>query len=142
MLLFNWQKVMSVKGKITILSCLIYLVVFFLLMIFDNNVIKTTVMSFRCIVFDFMLFLIVTWFIEKGYLKENRIIGAISKYSFGIYVFHHWIAWDLFHLDIVIESFKSNYILYALLYTVSIFLMSVVLTKYSLNTKIGKFLLS
>lgn len=116
--------------------------VFLFLNVINETDLKTMLMSFRCVVFDFMLFFLVTWFIELGFIKESTLTSKISKYSFGIYVFHHWIAWDLYHLDSIKSLFESNYIITAGICTILILILSVLLTKYSLKTKIGKYLLS
>lgn len=133
MLLFKWHNNSNIKGWHLLVSSLFYLLAIFFLNVIDEDVIKTTLLSFRCIVFDLMLYYFVTWFIEKGYIKENKSVGVISQYSFGIYVFHHWIAWNLYHVEIIIESFKSSYLFYALLYTILIFIVSFYFTKYSLK---------
>lgn len=98
--------------------------------------------TIKSICFYVALFSVVNCFIEVGLLKENVFIQNVSKYSFGIYVFHHWIGWNLYHIDNVIAWLSNYYIPISVLITIGIFVLSYYLTKFSLRSTIGKYLLS
>lgn len=72
----------------------------------------------------------------------NRTITTFSKYSFGIFVFHEWLSWDLYHFQPLYDVFTQAPILYAFIFTILDFIVSITLTHYCLKTRIGKFLLA
>lgn len=75
-----------------------------------------------------------------------RCISAISKYSFGIYIFHYWLA-PYFISDAVqkVLSFvslaKNHYYLFPFVFFVVAFVFSYAVTYYFQKTRLGKFLL-
>lgn len=74
--------------------------------------------------------------------EPNKAITVLCKYSFGIYVFHEWLSWDLYHFQPLYDVFIQAPILYAFIFTILDFIVSITLTHYCLKTKIGKFLLA
>lgn len=96
-------------------------------------------------------FLIVTicLFLGKTNITENKVTqGAVifSKYSFGVYIFHNWIAvilisstaQRLFHL----ENLASNHIiLFPLCFTILTIVVSWFCSYVLMKTKLGKFLI-
>lgn len=69
----------------------------------------------------------------------------LSKYSYGIYIFHNWIAvylisstaQRLFHL----ADFTAHTILFPLCFFICTFILSLIVSKVLLTTKAGKFLI-
>ena len=87
-------------------------------------------------------------FIIALLILANRItieppdwIRTISKYSFGIYVFHQWIIWNVTHWRPMIGLMNNHYVLFPIILFVSAFLVSTLLTHFSMKTKAGRFLL-
>lgn len=75
-----------------------------------------------------------------------RIIASISKYSFGIYIFHYWIAPYLISDKIqqllpIASMAQQHYYLFPFVFFVLTFILSFVATYYFQKTKIGKYLL-
>lgn len=75
-------------------------------------------------------------------IKVGNAVTKISAYSFGIYVFHEWFLWNMAHIDALHPFIIEHQILYPIIAYVSIFSISLVLTKLSLKTKVGRFLLA
>ena len=88
------------------------------------------------------LFPISLFAIVPIHIQSNKFITLISKYSFGIYVFHEWFLWNMAHIEIIQTFAIKQQILYPLFAFVGVFLLSILLTHYSLKTKIGKYLLT
>lgn len=74
-------------------------------------------------------------------IKPNKIITLLSKYSFGIYVFHEWFLWNIAHLPFMKDFIIQHTILYPIIIFIIVFTISTILTHLSLKTKIGKYLL-
>ena len=79
--------------------------------------------------------------IMLSYLKQNKYVDVFCVYSFGIYVFHEWMSWGLYHHSTFFSVFEKYPIIYAFLFTIFDFIVSIILTHYSLKTKMGKYLL-
>lgn len=74
-------------------------------------------------------------------IKTNKAIKLLSKYSFGIYVFHEWFMWNIAHLPFMKNIIIQHTILYPIILFTIVFSISTILTHISLKTKIGKYLL-
>lgn len=76
----------------------------------------------------------------------GNIIYHIGKYSFGIYVIHQYLLWNMTRIPFIlsyIQPVMIKYdILFPLLLYVIIFLISMTLTKICIKTRIGKNLLT
>lgn len=96
-----------------------------------------TFIFLRSIMFVLFLFAIVPTNIKVG-----NFVTKISSYSFGIYVFHEWILWNVAHIDALHPFIIEHQVLYPLIAFVLTLSISILLTKYSLKTKVGKFLLA
>lgn len=91
-----------------------------------------------------------TWalFLTMGerLLKLCHPLIVLSKYSFGIYIFHHWVATSIIHHAAKLCSLETwaahHLILFPLCLTIIVFLVSLFLTHYSTKTKLGRILLS
>ena len=69
-------------------------------------------------------------------------IEVIAKYSFGIYVFHQWIIWNVTHYEPMRPIIHEHFILFPLILYVSVFSLSYLLTHISLKTRFGRYLLT
>ena len=98
-------------------------------------------------------FILFAFIAAKGILKATdeggfaqKIIRAIARYSFGIYVFHHIILWDLVHIpscaQLVVPFIEEHYIISPILLFVFAMGLSMVLTWLCQKTKVGKYLLA
>lgn len=100
----------------------------------------------------------VTYFISLYYLANTQLVKSIigggkisnitsvfSKYSFGIYVFHQWILWNITRephcLSIVKPLLETYYVSAPIILVILVFTVSWMLTHYSLKTKVGQYLL-
>ncbi|WP_455587188.1 acyltransferase family protein [Bacteroides sp.] len=94
------------------------------------------------------------WFITNKYLiihlNENKrfykALSELNKYSYGIYVFHNWIQPYLISRTMKnlfpLQAWAANYkILFPLIFFIVSFIISYILAKYSLKTRIGRFLI-
>ena len=75
-------------------------------------------------------------------MPPKRWVEIIAKYSFGIFVFHQWIIWNVTRYGRITSIMNEHYILFPLLLFVSVFCISTLLTHLSLKTKIGRYLLT
>lgn len=75
------------------------------------------------------------------YVKEWTFVQLVCNYSFGIYVFHEWISWCTYHYEPAYHLYIQAPFLFASVFTVVVFGLSLLLTHYSLKTNIGKVLL-
>lgn len=91
--------------------------------------------------FIVLIYLWVSKLISIDWLKPNKFIETLCIYSFGIYVFHEWISWGLYHQPFFFGLFEKYTIAYALIFTIMDFAVSFALTHFALKTKVGKYLL-
>lgn len=101
----------------------------------------------REMAYHVLLLIVSMWFAQTWNMPEKvkTIISKVSKYSFGIYVFHHVILWDSIHIEVISQYLlplyeKHDIIMPILMYVVA-FGLSYALTDLSLRTKAGRFLL-
>lgn len=73
------------------------------------------------------------------------LIEKISRYSFGIYVFHMWIIWNITRVPVIIDYLRPYMIDHIVLFPIGLFIVvfviSCLLTHFSLKTKIGRYFL-
>lgn len=97
------------------------------------------------ILFKELLLIYVLFFIAKyipaRYAKKSTFVSVICKYSFGIYVFHEWISWIMYHQSYLIEILNKSPYLTVTIFTILDFFISFLITHYSLKSKIGRYLL-
>lgn len=99
--------------------------------------------SERMIAYTYIIFLYYMFksLVKKGRLKRFDLLTDFCKCSFGVYVFHHWIAWDLCWCPPLKELLIEHYLLFPTLLTLIVLPTSYFITKMALKTKVGKFLL-
>ena len=131
--------------KLLLLACIIYIMT----SLASNKIPNLTPIT------SYMLILLLFCFIDVIVLERNllcfsgeqahSIINSISKYSFGVYVFHQWFIWNLTRIPESINYLKpymtEHYIIFPFLFFVFIFIISYELTRICVKTKIGKYLL-
>ena len=98
--------------------------------------------SLQCYLFVVLLWLVVMKYVENSKRRLNEKLSQLCKCSFGIYVFHHWIAWDIVWFPPLRFFLQNNYLWLPVLATPIIFVVSYGLTKVLLKTRIGLFLLA
>lgn len=69
-------------------------------------------------------------------------IDVIAKYSFGVYVFHQWIIWNVTHYEPMQPIIRDHYVLFPLILYVCVFIICIFLTHISLKTRVGRYLLT
>ena len=128
----------------------VYLFLFFIfymvwgygMLIWNNvNVVLLILKTFRPLLFILLIYLLVIKLILCGCLKPNRYIDTLCTYSFGIYVFHEWISWGLYHHPFFLGLFEKYTFIYAFIFTIFDFVISFELTHYLIKTKVGRYLL-
>lgn len=125
---------------------LIYLLTILFFILVSLSLLRIRYLSFILHISTSALFIVLIYIwslrlINDGYLRQNKYIDTLCVYSFGIYVFHEWISWGFYHQPYSFKIFEQYPIAYALVFTLLDFAASVVLTHYSLKTKVGKYLL-
>lgn len=96
-----------------------------------------------------LLFAAAKWFCNMQFYSKNeslqKKIGIFSKYSFGIYVLHQWIIWNLTRephlLSYVKPILEQYYIVAPIVMSTSIFLLCFALTHVLCKTKAGRYFL-
>lgn len=99
-------------------------------------------------IFIIAIFIIVEDLTKSETLKKvftSKIVKSVSKYSFGIYIFHYWLApviisstaKSVFHL----EAFAEHYYIFPIVFSIATFIASYIVTYLFQKTKLGKYLL-
>lgn len=88
------------------------------------------------------LFVLMLFAVVPQNIKVGNVVTKISAYSFGIYVFHEWFLWNMAHVDALHPFIIKHQIIYPTVAYVLILGTSFLLTRYSLKTKIGRYLLA
>ena len=96
-----------------------------------------------------LLFAAAKWFCNLQFYCKNiplqKTIDIFSKYSFGIYVLHQWIIWNLTrepHLLFYVKPLlEQHYISAPIIMATSIFLLCFALTHVLCKTKVGRYFL-
>jgi len=88
------------------------------------------------------LFVVMLFSVVPQNIKVGKAVVKISEYSFGIYVFHEWFLWNIAHIQALHPFIISHQIVYPSIAFVSIFTLSFILTKWSMKTKVGRWLLA
>lgn len=129
------------KEKI-ICIMLLYICMYFCACIINDKYVYIIDKIIRSFLFPIILFLFINYIERKGAILESKLVNNIEKCGFGIYVFHHWIAWNVVHMPNVPILLEKHYILFPIVFSILIFIASYVLTNISLKTKVGNFLLA
>lgn len=132
----------SIGVKSTICLCMAAYITLWCINCMDILYISRLASSLQCYLFVVLLWLIVMKYVENSKLRLNERLSQVCKCSFGIYVFHHWIAWDIVWYPPVRDFLQNNYLWLPVLATPIIFVVSYGLTKIMLKTRIGYFLLA
>ena len=123
------------KGMIIGFYCLLWVI-----NCLDIYILSRISSSLQCYIFPVILWMLVFYMIDISVLNSNKYITKIGECSFGIYVFHHWIAWNIVWHPLVRGFLQENYIWFSILLMPLVFIMSLWLTDMLLKTRLGKFL--
>lgn len=133
-------KLLNVRNNAIVFG-LLYVFFYCLIPITKSNLFAVTITPLKDVFFCLFMFSLSTILFSKKN-KTCKFVGSISSYGFGIYVFHHWIGWNYYHLQWIINLLSYNYFLVVSISTILIFEVSYLLTKWSLLTKVGRYFLS
>ena len=99
---------------------------------------------FRSATFILLLFYIANLPLVQKKFYDSKFVMIISQYSFGIYVFHQYIIWQLTraHIEWFDHLVTDYYLFFPIVFYVLVFSFSTLLTHLCLKTKIGRFLLA
>lgn len=122
------------------LIALLYFLVF-LFSFIENLYIANISRFLQLYIFILVLWLTVLLAIKKKLLKESKWIKVFAKYSFGIYVFHHWLTWNIVYYPPITSLLREHWFLVPLLLFMLVLVCSLTLTHFSLKTRLGRFLL-
>lgn len=106
-----------------------------------------SIVPLRSISYTMLLFTITNVFIFNmgGLFAKSKPIRVLNQYSFGIYVFHQWILWNASHIPFTRDGIRpfveTHYIIAPICIIVAVLALSMVLTHYSLKTKVGRYLI-
>lgn len=113
-----------------------------------------SLVSGRLILFTSLLYIMIAWRTAHFHILDFeklpppiiQTINTIGGYSFGIYVFHQWILWNITRIPVCVDCLRpfmvEHDIIFPLLLFVIIFFVSMFLTSISLKTRISRFLLT
>lgn len=139
-LVFRLDK--KVNYKVCAISYIILYIVVFLFSSLHIYLLSFLLNKISSLIYVLALYYFIAYLVNKNVLIENKLVNNVCTYSFGIYVFHHWIAWNFYHFKIISSYLLKNQFILPFFSTVIIFLISYYLTKISLKTKIGRILLA
>lgn len=106
-----------------------------------------SIVPLRSISYIMFLFAITNMFISEGggQFAQSKPVRVLNQYSFGVYVFHQWILWNASHIPFTRDGIRpfmeTHYIIAPICIIVAVLALSMVLTHYSLKTKVGRYLL-
>ncbi len=139
---FKYRRQIYIRFKKYIWLLIAVYVVLWLIHCSSIHYISRFAASIKFYLFIVLLWLIVMRLIEKSYLNYSKKLNKLCACSFGIYVFHHWLAWDLVWWPPFSSFLQNNFIWVPFLITPIIFWVSYYIAKLLLKTRIGKFLLA
>lgn len=135
------QNFLEYRSLTIIVSCLVYLLTVFAEI--------GHLIFFKCLSYILILMFVCCYFEDKksicGSEKVWNAVEKISYCSFGIYVFHQYILWNITRIPHCVYFIKpymeGYYVLFPILLFVFVFTVSYGITHFSLKTQIGRYLL-
>lgn len=100
------------------------------------------VLPFQAVLYALVLWVFVLYFSEKGKLAYSSRVASLSKMCFGVYIFHHWLAWNFTHFSGLQPLFQQHYILFTVVLLFVVGGLSVLFTWLALKTRVGRLLLA
>jgi hypothetical protein len=96
-----------------------------------------------------LLFVASKWFCDSTFFSNNlklqKFIDIASKYSFGIYVLHQWLIWNMTREPHLLAYTKpvleQHYIIAPIIASITIFSLCLVMTHLLCKTKAGRYFL-
>lgn len=140
---FKYSKmIFSYKKTVFLFSIVIYLATITLQ--------SSHLLIFKCLSYMIILLIMSNELHVRNFISRHNvlmsIIERISYYSFGIYVFHQWIIWNITRLPICANFMRpymeTYYVVFPLLFYIAIFLLALGITALSMRFKIGRYFLS
>lgn len=116
LLIFILTVFKNLHGHLLLVCCLSYL---FLILYFVNRI------------FPYIKFSI----------DNHPGIMSVGKYSFGIYVFHQWIIWNITRWHGTSSLMNEHYVIFPLILFITVFAISYYLSVFLCKTKVGRYLL-
>ncbi|MDR1200150.1 MAG: acyltransferase [Tannerellaceae bacterium] len=116
---------------------------------FGQDLTRDVCLIISRIAFVFFIYSIVNKALMKGWIKIHPWIEEMNRYSYGIYIFHHWIIrltvyqpfrGTNFHQTIY-HYIVDHPIIAPILFFFIFFLLSLFITRSLLKTSIGRFLI-
>lgn len=141
-IVFNHRKILLDFFSDKVIFVLGVYIIIYIVNILNIHILSRIAIFLQSYLFLFTLWLIIMLLIQGGMLSYNRKLERLCKCSFGIYVFHHWIAWNVVWYPPASEFLRNHYLLFPLLLTPIVFFASYALTDLLLKTRIGNYLLS
>lgn len=89
----------------------------------------------------------VNYLLSTDKIKISKPIEALNRYSYGIYIFHHWIILYFFVDGTILSKWPYELAAaYPIVFPLCLFVFSlgcsILLTKYFLKTKLGRYLIA
>lgn len=129
------------KWKLLNGKCTIILVI----TVYVFSTINQHLIALTSISYFLLLYILVNTQVLSASLSKLRGVNIFCKYSFGIYIFHQYILWNLTrepHCLLYIKPMlEDHYVIAPIILAVMVLSISYLLTHYSLKTKLGRFLL-
>ena len=131
------------KNKVLLLLVTIYLITIFLFPTeYGKQDISKLVSSTCAVIAIWYIFQEIPW----RHLRVTPWLVRLSTLSFGIYIFHNWVEVYLVsttakRLFPIVEFAENHIYLFPLLFTLTAFIISAVLTRLLLSTKVGRMLI-
>ncbi len=100
------------------------------------------ILPFQAVAYCLLLWVFIIQLQNKGKLVYNEKVTDFNKLCFGIYIIHHWLAWNFSNCPILRPMLEQHYLMFTMVLFVVVGAASVLLTKLAMKTKVGKLLLS
>lgn len=128
------------------IAALIFFSLIFIVTIITGN---THTIGIKSISYIMVLVILANSITNKSVINYSsglwHSIEKISRYSFGIYVFHLYIIWNITRVPVIVDYLKPWMVNHFILFPIALFIVvlsvSYWLTGLSLKTKIGRYFL-
>lgn len=100
------------------------------------------VLPFQTMAYAITLLVFVMYMLKEGKLVHSEKVSKFSGLCFGVYIIHHWLAWNGCNCPALRPMLEQHYLIFTMVLFVVVGVSSVLLTKLAMKTKVGKLLLS
>jgi hypothetical protein len=94
--------------KVTAILLVLFVSITLLYIAYPENIIVRLLFVMQHAIFVLAIFYISQYLMEIGVLRSNEYVTKLSKYSFGIYVYHNWLGWNLYHSNYIITACRGG----------------------------------